>query len=119
MKTYARIKNFIETSAIEEYFNLEMERAMTEEYLSILGGDIEPIQEIHKKASEYMQKRGEGYNFRHKNAEEFFPMINDYMKTPISGELYGKVMKYLLYNTTLDELNADMVTKEYFARNGI
>lgn len=112
-----KIREYIEFSGVEEYFTPEMELAMVEEYISICSGYTEPVKEIYRRAVQYIQYK-EKYTFHYKNGKEFFPMITDFLQNPVEGEIYSAVMQYLLYKTSLDELNADMVTAAYFENGG-
>lgn len=112
-----KVKSYIEFSGVEEYFTPEIELAMAEEYFAICSGYTESINVVHRQAVQYTQHE-QKYSFCYRKGEEFFPMITEFLHNPIEGEIYSKVLQYLLCNTSLDEINADKVTAAYFENGG-
>lgn len=110
-----QIQRFISESAIEEFFNKAMEYDMAYAFVEVRNNWIGMIYDIQETAKLYVE-RNERYEFKYHSAEEFFPMMDKYMKNGPYADAKGELLRFLRVNTGLDENNIEILVNKYTSR---
>lgn len=115
MSTMKQIKKYIEHSAVEEFFDTEMETDMALEFLSIKNDYTSTLKDDVRIVKEYRERK-HSYSFCNTTAEAFFPMINKFLMNYHGWDMEGDLVEYLRCQTTLNDLNICKVIGRWLAK---